>query len=489
MKWLPKTLGELKKAGYKSRSVKDEMRANLRAKLAAHEKLFPGIVGYGDTVIPQVVNAVLSRHDFILLGLRGQAKTRLLRALVCLLDPELPVVAGSETNDDPLNPQTQHARRLIADLGDDTPIAWLAPEDRYHEKLATPDVSIADLIGDIDPIKAATQKRSLADPEVIHYGIIPRTNRGIFAINELPDLPTRIQVGLLDILEERDVQIRGFPIRMSLDLFLVFTANPEDYTNRGSIITPLRDRISSQIHTHYPLSIEDGMRITDQESWSVRGPTETVHVPAFLLRIIEQVAVQARTSTFVDQKSGVSARMTISLLENLISNAERRSIEQGVATTCARLADLEAATSAITGKIELVYEGEQQGAQQVARHLVGKATKAVFDDLMPDPYKDSKGGTTAPEYERVLAFFKGGGQVRTSDATSDQGLQRELARVPGLQELARTRLGGNGAVEEISMMELILEGLHQSALLAKRIELTGSSYVDQFEDMVKNLKP
>jgi magnesium chelatase subunit I len=489
MKLLPKTLGELKRAEYKSRSVKDEIRANLRAKLAAHEELFPGIVGYEDTVVPQVVNAILSRHDFILLGLRGQAKTRLLRALVSLLDPELPIVAGSETNDDPLAPQSEHARRLVAGAGDDTPIAWLAPSDRYHEKLATPDVSIADLIGDIDPIKAATQKRSLADPEVIHYGIIPRTNRGIFAINELPDLPTRIQVGLLDILEERDVQIRGFPIRLALDLFMVFTANPEDYTNRGSIITPLRDRISSQIHTHYPLSIEDGMRITAQESWCERGPGDGVHVPPFLLRIVEQVAIQARTSTFVDQKSGVSARMTISLLENLISNAERRALDQGVSSPCARLADLEAASSAITGKIELVYEGEQQGAQQVARHLVGKAVKVVFDDLMPDPYKDSKGGATAPEYERVLAFFKGGGHVRTSDAATDQVLQRELARVPGLLELARSRLSGNGTHEEISMMELILEGLHQSALLAKRIELTGSSYVDQFEDMVKNLRP
>ncbi|MFO0982724.1 MAG: magnesium chelatase [Planctomycetota bacterium] len=487
MKPYPKTLGELKRTGYQARHVKDELRANLTRKLKAREPLFPAIVGYEETVVPQIVNAILSRHDFILLGLRGQAKTRLLRSLTRLLDPVIPVIQGSELNEDPLRPQSAAARRLVESAGDDTPIGWLAAEDRYHEKLATPDVTIADLIGDIDPIKAAKEKRALSDPEVIHYGIVPRTNRGIFAVNELPDLPTRIQVGLLDILEERDIQIRGFPIRLPLDLLVVFTANPEDYTNRGSIITPLRDRIASQIQTHYPLSIDHGMAITSQEAWCGRGAEPAVRVPAHFRHIVEQVAVQARTSSFVDQKSGVSARMTIALLENLISSAERRAFLNGLGDTCVRVSDLDSAIPAITGKIELVYEGEQQGPTQVARHLIGKAVKMVFDEVMPDPYKDLKAGVTNAEYDQVLRFFKSGGQARTSDTACDLDLHQDLGKIPGLLELARKHFHPQSPAEEASVMELILEGLHQSALLAKRPELSGASYVDQFDDMVKDL--
>src|SRR5687768_7407782 len=325
----PRTLGELRVSGWRPRTVKAEMRANLIARIQSGEPLFPGIVGYDKTVIPQLENAILSQHDFILLGLRGQAKTRILRQLKSFLDEWMPEIEGSEVHDDPFHPISAFARRTVAEKGDATPIAWVHRDERYKEKLATPDVSIADLIGDIDPIKAATRKLSFADEEVIHYGLIPRTNRGIFAINELPDLQPRIQVGLLNILEEKDVQVRGFPVRLPLDMLLVFSANPEDYTNRGNIITPLRDRIASQIMTHYPLTVDDGISITAQEAWTDREAGVTVEIPRLMREMIEEVAIQARKSEYVDQSSGVSARMTISLLENVVSNAERRGLRTG----------------------------------------------------------------------------------------------------------------------------------------------------------------
>ena len=367
----PRTLGELKASGWTSRSVREELRANLlqalRKGVPVRER-WPGIRGFDDTVIPQVENALLSQHDFILLGLRGQAKTRILRSLTRFLDEAIPALAGSDLNDDPLAPISGAARRSVAEAGDDAPIRWIARADRYREKLATPDVTIADLIGDVDPIKAASRGASLDDESALQFGLVPRTNRGIFAINELPDLAPRIQVGLLNILEERDVQLRGFPVRIPLDVLLVFSANPEDYTNRGSIITPLRDRIASQILTHYPTTMVIARAITDQEAYVDRDDRDAIeiHVPAFLREAIEEVAFQARKSEFVDQGSGVSVRLTIALLENVVSNAERRAITQGRSREVARVSDLFAALSAVTGKIELVFEGEREGPSSVA---------------------------------------------------------------------------------------------------------------------------
>jgi len=485
----PRTLGELRASGWRSRSVKDELRENLLGKLASGAALFPGIVGYERTVLPQVQNAILSRHDFILLGLRGQAKTRILRALHALLDEQLPVIAGSELNEDPYAPLTPASRARAAELGDALPIEWLPRESRYREKLATPDVTIADLIGDIDPVKAATRKLAFADPEVIHYGIVPRTNRGIFAINELPDLPARIQVGLLNVLEERDVQIRGFPLRLELDLLLVFSANPQDYTNRGSIITPLRDRISSQILTHYPQTLEQGIEIARQEAWTERASGVQVEIPRWMRELVEEIAVQARASEMVDQASGVSARVTISLLENVVSNAERRAVLAREERAVARVSDAFAAHSAITGKIELVYEGEREGSQVVAGHLLGKAVKALFDRMLPDAYKP--GGTPGSgelDYQPILGFFQGGRSIELSDDLSDEALYARLEIVPGLLAAARRYVGGEGAGELAAGMELVLEGLHQSSLLSKKAQPGSQAYGDMFEDMVRTLK-
>ncbi len=493
-----KTLSELKQQGYRTRSVKEEMRENLIRKLRQKETVFSGIIGYDQTVIPQIQNAILSGHDFILLGLRGQAKTRILRALPALLDDEIPAVAGCEINDNPFSPVCESCRARARLEGDKLPVAWIPRADRYREKLATPDVTIADLIGDIDPIKAATRKLTFADPEVIHYGIIPRTNRGIFAVNEIPDLQARIQVGLLNILEEGDIQIRGFPVRLPLDLVMVFSANPEDYTNRGNIITPLRDRISSQIMTHYPRRLEEGMAITAQEAWTRRNGSAQVVIPEYLRTVIEEVAFQARGNEFVDQKSGVSARVTISLLENVQSNAERRCFLSGEARTVARVADLFAASSAITGKIELVYEGEREGVQAVASLLIGKAVKALFDKHFPDAYKvEGKGkekekGTGSAgagnEYDPILNFFKRGASVDISDEASDAEHCQSLKAIPGLEAIARKYLGSAGPGETAAAMEFVLEGLHQSSLLAKDEVAGGRTYRDMFEDMVRGLK-
>lgn len=481
------TFGQLKEQGYEPRSVKTEIRDNLLHRLKNDEPIFPGIVGYDKTVIPQVQNALLSRHDFILLGLRGQAKTRLLRALPTLLDDEIPVVEGCPVNDDPWNPVCDSCKRRVESEGNDLPIAWMARESRYQEKLATPDVTIADLIGDIDPIKAATRKLAFTDPEVIHYGIIPRTNRGIFAINEVPDLQARIQVGLLNILEEGDIQIRGFPIRMPMDILLVFSANPEDYTNRGNIITPLRDRISSQILTHYPRTVAESRQITGQESWTERGSDVEVAIPDYLRDIVEHVAFEARSSEFVDQNSGVSARMTISLMENVHSNAERRGVCTGASSTVARVSDVVAASSAITGKIELVYEGEREGVKSVAARLVGQAVKSVFDESFPDAYKLEE-AESASDYTPILNHFKKGETLDISDETDDEELYRQLSEIPGLEDVTRKFLELDGTPETAAAMEFVLEALHQSSLLAKDEIVGGRAYRDMFEDMVRNLR-
>ncbi|MDY7093179.1 MAG: magnesium chelatase [Acidobacteriota bacterium] len=463
----PTTLGALKATGYRPRTVKQELRANLRQALSAGEPLFPGIVGYDRTVIPGVVNAVLAGHDFILLGLRGQAKTRILRALVQFLDEAIPVLEGSELNDDPLAPISTWGQRLVEEAGDAAPVAWLPREERYNEKLATPDVSIADLLGDIDPIKAATRKLTFADPEVIHFGIVARTNRGIFAINELPDLAPRIQVGLFNILEERDLQIRGFPVRIPLDLMMVFSANPEDYTNRGSIITPLKDRISSQILTHYPTDAETSAEITAAEAWTDRD-VEGVEVSPEIRLLIEEITHAARESEMVDQASGVSARVAISALELLVSNLERRALITGESPVHARLCDLHMLLPAITGKVEMVYEGEQKGPEVVARQIIGEAVKKAFDARFPEVGREvgSGGEDDTGPYAGIVAWFADGNQVTLSDELPFDEYRRQLEQVPGLMELAATY--GEEPHRQCLGAEIILDGLHQHLKLGRQ---------------------
>ena len=482
-----KTLGELKAAGYRVRPVKDELRKNLIARLRCGEALFPGILGFDRTVIPQIQNAILGRHDFILLGLRGQAKSRIIRMIPSLLDAYVPIVAGSELNDSPFAPISKYARDLVAEQGDETPIAWLPRERRYGEKLATPDTTIADLIGDIDPIKAAHHRLTYADEEVIHFGIIPRMNRGIFAINELPDLQPRIQVGLLNIMEEQDIQIRGFNIRFPLDVLMIFTANPEDYTNRGNIITPLKDRIDSQILTHYPKTLETGIAITKQEAWQKRdGQAATVHVPHYFREIIEQVAFEARQSEYVDQKSGVSARMTRAALEDLISAAERRALLNGEDETTLRISDLIHIEPAITGKVELVYEGEQEGAQNVARLLVGRALKAIFARYFPAP-SDKKAGRSP--YQKVLAWFAGGNHLTLEPDLPFDDFARRLDAVEGLHEVVRKHTRPGTPAETASAMEFVLEALHQHSLVGKDLLDDASTYNDMMGSMLSSLGP
>jgi len=478
----PRTVGELREFGWRSRSVRDEIRENLVSALRAGKSVaerWPGILGFEKTVIPQIENAILSRHDFILLGLRGQAKTRILRQMVSFLDEEMPALEGCDLNDDPYHPVSHRGRLLAAEEKDDAPVVWVPREERYREKLATPDVTIADLLGDIDPIKAATRRLSLADEDVLHFGIIPRTNRGVFAINELPDLSPRIQVGLLNILEERDVQLRGFPVRFPLDVMLVFSANPEDYTNRGSIITPLRDRIASQVITHYPKSLEVARRITAQEAWTERDGVK-VRVPNLLGEIVEEVAIQARRSELVDQASGVSVRLTVSLLENVVSNAERRAICLGLDETDARLSDLFAADSAVTGKIELVFEGEREGPEVVADRILGEGVQAVFSRHFPAPYQGSNPEKEEQDvYKPVVDWFAKGNTVAVNDETAEL----DLAKVPGLMDVVQAHLDGENALGA----ELVLEGLHRSSLLAKDRSEDGVTYSDMLQDMFKGM--
>lgn len=480
----PATLGALRASDYRPRSVREELRENLRTALRDGRKLFPGVIGYDQTVIPQIVNAILSRHNFILLGLRGQAKTRILRGLMELLDEAVPMIAGSDLREDPLHPLSEPAKRRVAEEGDDLAIEWLSREERYVEKLATPDVTIADLIGDIDPIKAANRRLDFADPEVIHYGVIPRANRGLFAINELPDLAPRIQVGLLNILEEGDIQIRGFPVRLPLDLVMAFSANPEDYTNRGNIITPLKDRIESQIQTHYPRDLEHALAITRQEAWTERAEGEVV-VPEFFREIVEHIGFEARRSEFVDQNSGVSARVTISALENLVSNAERRALLRNEWPAVPRICDLGNVLPSITGKIELVYEGEQEGSVAVARHITGRAVKAVFASRFPEAAKlEADQDRDDTPFREILDWFAESKSVTLDDDQSNAEYLTELGRVPGLDDVVRAKLDAEDDATRGAAMELVLEGLHQFSMIARE-DLDGGS--TQYGDLLGNM--
>ncbi|MDQ7825044.1 MAG: magnesium chelatase [Candidatus Eremiobacteraeota bacterium] len=492
---LPSTLGILKKSGYRALPVRDEIRKNLLEKIRRGEKLFPGLVGYDKTVIPSLINALLAKHNFILLGLRGQAKSRILRSLVTFLDEYIPMVAGCPLHDSPLSPLCISCRTRRESEGDDLPIEWLHRGERYNEKLATPDVSIADLIGDIDPIKAAAEKRSLSDEEVIHYGIIPRSNRGIFAINELPDLQPRIQVGLLNLLEEGDIQIRGFPVRMPLDMLIAFSANPEDYTNRGNIITPLKDRIDSQIMTHYPRTMADALAITSQEAWLERESPARILIPPSMGELIEEIAFMARESEYVYQSSGVSARLSISAIENLKSNLEKRALLTGEHTVYPRICDLGAVIPSITGKIELVYEGEQEGASGVAKRLIGGAVKKIFERIFPkaaSPKPPPRGEQVIPQadslYREIITWFGKGNRIDLSDEMPWDDYYRELKRVPALLEIAQKHLKTGDMHETAFGMELILEGLHQHSLIAKESADSGSSYFDMLKIMFDQMK-
>jgi magnesium chelatase subunit I len=484
------TLGELKKSNYKILPLKEEIRRNLIEKLRSKETLFPGIIGYEETVIPQIVNALLAKHDIILLGLRGQAKTRIARSLVSLLDEYTPIVAGSEVNDNPFAPISYFASNLISEEGDETPIEWIHRSERYGEKLATPDVTIADLIGDIDPLKAAHERLHYSHEGAIHFGIVPRTNRGIFTINELPDLQPRIQVGLFNILEERDIQIRGFKIRIPLDELIIFTANPEDYTNRGNIITPLKDRIEAQIITHYPLDIESAITITEQEAWTQRWGEEGIVIPHYFKEIIEQIAFEARSSDFVDQKSGVSARLAISAMETLISNAERRSIANNDQIIVPRVTDIAYVVSGVTGKVELVFEGEEEGITKVAKALIGKAVKTIFKKYFPDPNARPKGNNQPAiksEYDEILEWFAKGNSLELTDTMPFEAYGRELSRVPRLKEFTARHILIPEAdrFSLASAMEFVLDGLHQHSKLAKEEEL-GTSEI-RYRDLVGSI--
>ncbi|HEU5052016.1 MAG TPA: magnesium chelatase [Hanamia sp.] len=470
-----KTLGQLKESNYKPRSVKEELRENLIKKIAKKEVTFRGIIGYEDSVIPDTERALLSRHNILFLGLRGQAKTRMARQMTELLDEYIPVVEGSEVNDDPFNPLSKYARDLVNEKGDDTPISWLHRSERYGEKLATPDVSVADLIGDIDPIKAANLKLSYADERVIHYGIIPRSNRGIFVINELPDLQARIQVSLFNILEEGDLQIRGFKLRLPLDIMFVFTANPEDYTNRGAIVTPLKDRIESQILTHYPTNIENSLFITEQEASIHSEQVKKVQVSDLVKRLVEQVSFEARASEFVDKKSGVSARLTISAFENAMSAAERRAIMNKEKETQIWISDLAGIIPSITGKIELVYEGEQEGPYQVAYNLLEKAIRTQFVKYFPNPDSLKKRRNSREAvvnenpYKTITHWFDSGHQLNLSLDLKDEEKIQMLYKVDGLFGLVKKHFPAANNKENALLMEFVLHGLSAFSLISKKV--------------------
>jgi len=471
----PRTLGELRSSGYRTESVKDEIRRNLIAKLEAGEPLFPQILGYEETVIPQVQNAILSKHDMLFLGLRGQAKTRMLRQLVTLLDEAIPVVAGSEIQDDPLAPVSKYARDLVASQGDLTPITWIGREARYHEKLATPDVTIADLIGEVDMIKHA-EGRYLSSELTMHFGLIPRTNRGIFCINELPDLAPKIQVGLFNVLEERDVQIRGFPVRLDLDLYLVFSANPEDYTNRGRIVTPLKDRIGSVIRTHYPLTREIGIAISDQNAWLDRcaSGTRTLAVPPYIKEVVEEIARLARSSPHVNQQSGVSVRMSIANLENVVSNAERRAVVNRERFIVPRISDLMSAAASSRGKLELTMSEDDGQEDKLIHRIIDEAVKNVFT-LHLD----------ARELRPIVDYFEGGQSVEVGDSLSTKVVLERIAKVPGLRKRAEelvAKLSPDLNDREVresaaaSAAEFLLEGLHAHNKINKSAKAGGTSY-------------
>ena len=460
-----RTLGELRQSPFTaqrlgSRRVKDELRENLMSRLREGGQIFPGIVGYDDTVVPQIVNAILSRHNFILLGLRGQAKSRILRALTALLDPQMPYVAGCEIHDNPYAPICRRCRELVAKEGDATPIAWLTPDHRYVEKLATPDVTIADLIGDIDPIKAARGGHELSSEFTVHYGLLPRANRGIFAINELPDLAGKIQVGLFNIMQEGDVQIKGYPIRLPLDVAIVFSANPEDYTARGKIITPLKDRIGSEIRTHYPATVEEGIAITAQEAWIERDGSR-LHIPKYVNEVIERIAFAARDDKKIDKRSGVSQRLPISAIENVVSNAERRALTYKEKFIVPRISDIYAALPAITGKLELEYEGEMKGADHVSRELIRTAVAKTFDTYLH-----------GVNMNQVVQWFDLGGEIQLSDNAAAGDVLEGLSQIQGLMEkLGKLSVGPKDSAEmQVSAAEFILEGLHAHKKIGRNEE-------------------
>jgi len=488
------TLKDLKANGYKARSIKQELRENLIHKLKNKEKVFEGIWGYEDTVVPDVERALLSMHNFILLGLRGQAKTRIARLMVDLLDEYVPYIAGCELFDDPLAPLSRQAEDILKAQGEQTPIAWLHRSDRYTEKLATPDVSVADLIGDVDPIKAASLKLPYSDERVIHFGLIPRSHRQIFVINELPDLQARIQVALFNILQEGDIQIRGFKMRLPLDIQFVFTANPEDYTNRGSIVTPLKDRIESQILTHYPKSIETGKKITQQEAHIKPEQKTKIKYHELATNLIEQIAIEARKSEFVDVKSGVSARLTISAMENLVSAAERRIIINDEKDTFVRMSDFWGIIPSITGKIELVYEGEQEGPYIVAQSLVGKSIRSLFLGYFPDPEKFKKKKPTKAQAEKVIAekpspyqpivsWFGDGNKADILIDFTNINYENILKSIPGLQALVELYQPNLDNATKLFFMEFALYGLAEYSLISKGRLETGHSFKDLFSSM------
>lgn len=475
------TFGELKEAGYTSKTIKEELRSNLIARLAAGELTFEGIIGFENTVIPALERAILARHTFNLLGLRGQAKTRIARSLVNLLDEYIPVVDGAPLNDDPFNPVSQFAIALLEDKGDDTPVSWMHRDRRYVEKLATPDVSVADLIGDIDPIKAANLKLDFSDHRVIHFGLVPRSNRCIFVINELPDLQPRIQVSLFNILQEGDIQIRGFQLRFPLDIQFVFTANPEDYTNRGAIITPLKDRIQSQIITHYPASLELSRAITRQEARILEDQRSSVVVSELIQDILEGVAFEARQSELIDQKSGVSARLSISAFESLVSACERRAIITGETPAHARIGDLASVAQAVTGKVELVYEGEQEGPEGVALRLVGQSIRTRFPQIFPDPETYKRKRIPGP-YDRIIAWFDQNELEIDLDSKSAQ-FNESLAHVPDLEAVVLKYVPGVKEAEISLYMEFVLHGLAEYSLISKSV----MSHAISFSDMLNTI--
>ena len=479
------TLGALKASSYKPKSIKEELRANLIGKLKKNKRVFEGIIGFDDTVLPDIERAILSQHNILLLGLRGQAKTRIARLLVSLLDEKIPIVGGSELNDDPFQPISRYAHDLIAEMGDDTPVEWLHRDLRYVEKLATPDVSIADLVGDVDPIKAATLKLPYSDERVIHFGLIPRAHRSIFVINELPDLQARIQVSLFNILQEGDMQIRGFKLRMPLDIEFLFTANPEDYTNRGSIITPLKDRIESQVLTHYPKTVDIARQITQQEAKLTKEQKKAVEVPDLLQYLLEQISFEARESEFIDEKSGVSARLSISGYENLVSTAERRMLLNREKQTVARITDFWGVVPAITGKVELVYEGEQEGPYNVAMTLLGRAIKKYFLDFFPDPDKLKKGVERDP-YGTVRAWFSGGNVIDLLNDAGDEAYREALDSVSGLRKLVTSRVKDADGNDIYLYMELVLHGLAEFNVVSKDILARSLSFRDVLADMFRS---
>ncbi|MFL5729384.1 MAG: sigma 54-interacting transcriptional regulator [Cytophagaceae bacterium] len=481
-----KTLGQLKASGYVPKTVKEEMRDNLIAALKNKKNLFSEIRGYEETVLPQMETAILSKHNVIFLGLRGQAKTRLARLMVNLLDEYMPVVAFSELNDDPMQPLSRFAKDVIADRGDDTPVAWVHRSERYTEKLATPDVSISDLIGDIDPIKAAALKLTYADERVIHYGLIPRSHRGIFVINELPDLQARIQVALFNILQEGDIQIRGFKLRLPLDIQFVFTANPEDYTNRGSIITPLKDRIDSQILTHYPKSVEISRQITEQEARLSEFQKAHIEANELIKTLVEQISFEARASEYIDQKSGVSARLTISSFENLFSMAERRMLINHEKKGFVRVSDVLGVIPSVTGKVELVYEGELEGISNVAYFLIGKAVRKEFEKIFPDPEKLKKQKKENP-YKPMIDWFNKGNQVDILQNMSSAEYEKTLNSVPGLREIVKDKFKKSSKEEELLLMEFVLFGLSEFSQLSKHRLEHGIQFKDLMSSMLDNM--